>query len=54
MHQEESYVRESINDSDAKITQKSKFLVRCKTIFTILNQGAALEQSTFPIKPPLL
>ena len=32
MHQEESYVCESINDSDAKITQQSKLLVRRERI----------------------
>ena len=39
--------------SDLGITELSKFLVRCKSICTILNQGAALERPTFPIKPLL-
>ena len=30
--------------------EQSEFLVRCMRIFTILNQGAALERLTFPIE----
>ena len=29
-----------------------KFLVRCERIFTILNQGAALERPTFTVTMP--
>ena len=36
--------------SDSGITEQREFLVRCKRIFTILNQGAALERPTFPIE----
>ena len=38
-------------DSDAGVTEQGKFLVRCKSFCTILNQGAALERPTFPVNP---
>ena len=42
--------RESNDGSDSGITEQSEFLVRCKRIFTILNQEAALERSHVPGK----
>ena len=49
-HHTYSYARESISGWHSGFTEQSKFFVICE-IFTILNQVAALERPTFPVKP---
>ena len=50
LHQERNfYDSGSIIGSNSGVTEQNQFHVRCEGIFTILNQGAALERPTFLI-----